>query len=286
MTPTYALADIALARRLERAEGCANAAFVDARAAREPASGACWREIAGAYAMFDTVGSAITQTFGLGVFVEPTDDDLLEIERFFEERGAEVFHEVSPLAGLALLPRLSARGYRPIELTSVMHRPVALPDERADVAAASHNDVRVRRAGPADADVYADTAVRGWSSEGAELADIVRGYAALTSAAHGVHTFLAELEGRPVAAAALAMHGGVAVLAGASTVPESRGRGAQAALLAARLRAAADAGCDLAMMGALPGSASQRNAERAGFRIAYTRIKWGRSPASDAASPS
>jgi hypothetical protein len=28
------------------------------------------------------------------------------------------------------------------------------------------------------------------------------------------------------------------------------------------------------MMGAQPGSASQRNAERHGFRIAYTRIKW------------
>jgi hypothetical protein len=28
------------------------------------------------------------------------------------------------------------------------------------------------------------------------------------------------------------------------------------------------------MMCAQPGSASQRNAERQGFRIAYTRIKW------------
>jgi hypothetical protein len=27
-------------------------------------------------------------------------------------------------------------------------------------------------------------------------------------------------------------------------------------------------------MGAAPGSASQRNAERQGFRIAYTRMKW------------
>ncbi|HYO16464.1 MAG TPA: hypothetical protein VE685_24980 [Thermoanaerobaculia bacterium] len=32
--------------------------------------------------------------------------------------------------------------------------------------------------------------------------------------------------------------------------------------------------CDLAMMCAHPGSASQRNAERHGFRIAYTRTKW------------
>jgi hypothetical protein len=28
------------------------------------------------------------------------------------------------------------------------------------------------------------------------------------------------------------------------------------------------------MMGANPGSGSQRNAERHGFRIAYTQIKW------------
>ena len=33
-------------------------------------------------------------------------------------------------------------------------------------------------------------------------------------------------------------------------------------------------GCDLAMMCAEPGSASQRSAQRQGFRIAYTRIKW------------
>jgi hypothetical protein len=41
------------------------------------------------------------------------------------------------------------------------------------------------------------------------------------------------------------------------------------------LRYAAEQGCDLAMMCAAPGSASQRNAERQGFRIAYTRITWG-----------
>ena len=30
------------------------------------------------------------------------------------------------------------------------------------------------------------------------------------------------------------------------------------------------------MMGAAPGSTSQTNAERQGFRIAYTRLKWQR----------
>ena len=52
------------------------------------------------------------------------------------------------------------------------------------------------------------------------------------------------------------------------------GRGAQHAILGARLRFAAERGCTLAMMCAQPGSGSQRNAERHGFRIAYTRTKW------------
>jgi hypothetical protein len=40
------------------------------------------------------------------------------------------------------------------------------------------------------------------------------------------------------------------------------------------MRYAADRGCDLAMMVAEAGSESQRNAERQGFRVAYTRMKW------------
>jgi hypothetical protein len=75
------------------------------------------------------------------------------------------------------------------------------------------------------------------------------------------------------------------VLAGASTVPEARRRGAQLALLHARLRYALDHGCDLAVMGAQPGSGSQRNAERQGFRVAYTRIKWRLSRAGSEVAP-
>jgi hypothetical protein len=60
----------------------------------------------------------------------------------------------------------------------------------------------------------------------------------------------------------------------AGAIPESRNLGAQNALLDARLRYAAASGCTLAIMGAAPGSQSQRNAEKNGFRIAYTRTKW------------
>jgi GNAT superfamily N-acetyltransferase len=260
--------DLELARRLERCEASANAAFVEARAKLAPDRGAAWLEHAGAYAMFDGVGSPLTQTFGFGVFTPAAADDLEVLERFLTERGAEPFHEVSPLAGNESLPILAACGYRPIELTSVMFRPI--PTEFAEETL-----VRTRIAAAADVEVWADTAAEGWS-ESPEVTAFIRDFGRVSASSKGTSPFFAELDGRPIATGALVIHGGVALLAGASTIPSARGQGAQRALLEARLRYAAQQGCDLAMICAAPGSTSQRNAERQGFRIAYTRIKWGK----------
>jgi len=64
---------------------------------------------------------------------------------------------------------------------------------------------------------------------------------------------------------------GVVELCSASTRPALRRQGVQAALIQARLQAAGREGDDLAMIVASVGSISQRNAERAGFRLAYTK---------------
>jgi GNAT superfamily N-acetyltransferase len=133
--------------------------------------------------------------------------------------------------------------------------------------------VCVRVIDPGEHELWAQTAARGWS-EFEELSDFMLGLSRISAKRTDALSFLAELDGRAVATGALSICEGVALLAGASTVPEARRRGAQLALLDARLGYAAEQGCDLAMMCAQPGSASQRNAERQGFRIAYTRIKW------------
>lgn len=269
--PRYPLVDLDLSRRLERAEADASASFADARARLRPASGAAWIEVGGAYAVYDGVGSPLTQTFGLGLFSEPSDADLDALEAFYRERDAEVFHEVSPLGSPSLLARLGERGYRPVELTSVLFRPTA-PDPAAPDLPGT--PVRVRRVAPEEAEHWARVAAEGWSTESAELGEFMLEIGEITARKRDSYCFFAELEGEPVAAGALSIAQGVALLAGASTVPAGRRRGAQQALLAERLRFAAERGCPLAMMGALPGSGSQRNAERRGFRIAYTRIKW------------
>jgi hypothetical protein len=105
--------DLELSRRLERAEGSACVQFAEARRRLFPESDSTWMECSGAWAVFDGVGSPVTQTFGLGLFEEITPASLDIIERFFLDRGAQVNHEVSPLAGAAALSLLCARNYRP-----------------------------------------------------------------------------------------------------------------------------------------------------------------------------
>jgi hypothetical protein len=265
---TMILADLNLARRLERAEGYACAMSVEARARFAPGAAASWIEVDGAYAMYDAPGSPINQTFGLGLFEDTTAGGMNRIEAFFRERGEPVHHETSPVAGRGLLALLVDRGYRPIEYSSVMYRPLD------SLGAQPRGAPVVRVIGPDEYDLWAGLMARAWS-DSSELGDVIYELCRVGAEAAGKKIFLAELDGIPVAGGALCLHGGVGLLAGAATVPEARRRGAQAALLDARLRYAAESGCDVAMMTAEhPGGGSQRNAERSGFRIAYTRVKY------------
>lgn len=265
---TGPLSDLALARRLESAEGHACRQFAAARQMLHPDCGSEWMEAGGVCAVFDGVDSPVTQTFGLGVFEKLTPETLDAIEEFFFARGAAVHYEVCPLAGVAAIDLLCARGYRPIEISSVLYQP--LTKTAAEIAA----NIAVRVAGPAEAGVWADVSARGWAHQNPELMAFIREFGAISFAREDSPCFLAELDGTPGAAGSLSIHDRVALFAGAATVPEMRRRGLQGALLAARMKYAFERGCDLAMMVAEAGGESQRNAERKGFRIAYTRTKW------------
>lgn len=270
MTLEYPFADIDLARRLERTEARSNAAFVEARARAFPDVGATWIEVAGANAMFDCAGSPVTQTFGLGVFQPVTAADMDTVEDFFQSRGADVFHEVCPFADPTVFAEFKERGYHPVEFSNVLYRPISA-DLR--LQASINERVKVRLIEKDEVQLWADTAFEGWS-EYTEVADFLRDLGQVSAQSDSL-SFLAELNGEAIAAGTLIIVDDVALLGGSSTVPRARRQGAQLALLQERLRYGAEQGCTVAMMVALPGSGSQRNAERHGFRIAYTRTKWG-----------
>jgi hypothetical protein len=261
--------DRALARRLERTEGAMGASFTSVRH-QLAAPGATWRDFDGTYAVFDGAESPMTQTFGLGVFAPTTPASIEGIEAFFTDRGAAALHEVSPLAGIETIALLVARGYQPIELSTVLVQAIAPTIEIPRAAG-----LGVRMVEPADDRAWIDASVLGWSDDPA-VGVLVRRLAAIAIANDAMLHFIVDRDGAPIATASMGIHDGVALLAGASTVPAGRGLGAQAMLLAARLIEARRRGCEIAMMVTDPGSTSQRNAERRGFRVAYTRTKWKR----------
>jgi GNAT superfamily N-acetyltransferase len=263
--------DLVLARRLEAAEGNACAQFALARRRLFPDSGSEAIRIAGADVVYDGPDSPTTQTFGLGMLEDPTGEALDQIEQFFTERGSSTLHEVSPFAGVATAQLLCDRGYQPIEISNVLYRPVeAVAESRVSAG------IEVHVIAPSEAGLWTEVNARGWTHDHPEFEEFMRQIGALLATREGSACFLATLDGVPAAAGALSLHRGVALFAGAATVPEHRRRGLQGALLQARMQYAQDQGCDLAMMVAEPGSNSQRNAQRQGFQIAYTRTKWMR----------
>jgi GNAT superfamily N-acetyltransferase len=269
--------DLALSQTLERTEARANADFVETRARLEPSIGAAWIEVAGTYAMFDGPESPCTQTFGLGMFEEANAEQLDELEKFFATRGAPVLHEVSPMADPSLMQLLSSRGYTPIELTSVMYREIESgvpPTESRLKAGLETAKLKTRIVDESEADLWARTSSAGWSTVMEGLGDFMLGFGQISARCNGAYPYLAELDGKAISTGMLFIYEDACILSGASTIPEARNQGAQNALLAARLKFAAERGCKLAIMGAAPGSQSQKNAQKNGFNIAYTRTKW------------
>jgi len=262
------LADIELARRLEPAEGYACLTYAQAHLRVSPNCGAAWLEHAGAQAVFDGVDSPLTQCFGFGVKTCAKGVDLDRFEHFFATLGAPTSIELSPLAGVEALDLLVSRGYRPIEISSVLYRDIAVPE--GDLPPG----VWGRRAEPSEKELWSRLSAEGWAEELPDMKEFLEEMGSIMAAREDPLFFLAGIGDEPGAAGAQFIHEGVALFAGSATIPRMRRRGLQAALLRARMQFAAERGCDLAMMVAMAGSGSQRNAERQGFRIAYTRTKW------------
>lgn len=119
-----------------------------------------------------------------------------------------------------------------------------------------------------DTEAFIEVLLAGFAADGSQAE-----YIANEHRSDSMLRYLAVVGDEPIAAAALSVHDGVAIVGGASTMPGHRGAGGQAALLRHRLAVAADLGCDLVVGTAAADSASGRNLLRTGFRV-IRRFGW------------
>ena len=261
-------AGLELARRLEAAEKRAGVACAEAHQRLNPDVGATVEEVAGGFSIFVGVRSPLTHALGLGMHGPVRAGEMDRLEHFYQVRGAAVTVDLCPLADPSLVELLGRRGYRVTEFNNVLVRKLAGEEIPPDVAS-------VRLANTDEEQLWAHTVGRGFLEKDDLTREEMEVGRAIWHTA-GARCYLALASGRAAAAGAIAVDSGLATLFADSTLLGFRGAGMQGALIRERLRAAVAAGCDLATAATLAGSVSQRNYERNGFEVAYTKATFVR----------
>lgn len=210
----------------------------------------------------------INRVTGLGLREPPTDAELDEIDAFFRDAGARYAIGVSPFAAPELRARLEARGFEPGYAWMKFRRGVVEQPPSVET------ELRVEEIGAEHGPAFGSVVARAYG-----LPDTSAEWLGSVAGAPGFRPFLAWAGDEPAGAGALFVGDGIGWLGLAATVPEHRRKGAQGAILAARLRAAAAA--ELGELATETGerlpdrpSSSYRNLLRFGFAEQYVRANY------------
>jgi GNAT superfamily N-acetyltransferase len=234
--------------------------FVEAAHLREqlralgPEAQARALEVAGGVAALTVpeFGRKLNHVTGAGVNEPLAAEQLEAVEVTYAARGMPVEVDLCPHAQPPALELLGARGYRVNAFTNVYWSELTAPLQAA-------TGLHLRRAGVEEHEHLIGLSVRGFAAHSKpRSAALLQALARAATARADTRLYVAESADGVVGSAAFALVptalGPVAYLYLASTLPEFRRRGVQAALLALRAREARNEGAVLATLTARPGT--------------------------------
>jgi hypothetical protein len=264
--------DAALARRIEAAECRLSLAIVDAVLARGGDAFAV--PLGEGAAVFSGSGSPINKVIGAGFGAPIPESTWAAVERRFADKGCPVRVEISTLADSAVGAALTRRGYVLTDFENVLGYDVS---DAGGAGLLTGDGMTIAR-NEGDLATWMDLVVQGFAQpdgspqssevfEDETLRQVFRDFAGSA----GFTRYIARVHRTNAGGAGLRLSEGIAQFCGASTLPAFRRRGVQAALLRCRLRDAAEAACDVAVVTTQPGSKSNHNAQRQGFALLYAR---------------
>lgn len=260
--------DKALARRFEAVEEMPQVLYARVFQKTRPEIGAAEEEICGGHMVFAGVGSPIGRATGIGLDQPLTAEVLDRVEEFYRSHQAPSQVDVCPLHDPAVFEMFKERGYGIAELNNVLYRKLNA-EEKFPAPPAG---VEIRRGKLEEAEALSAIVERAFFPDGAP--EPFQGLIAPLYQMEGAQAYAAVIEGKTVSCGTglvIPQHR-IFGLGGAGTLAEFRGRGLQTALLRARISAAAEAGCEYAVIVTQGGTTSQRNCERLGFRVAYSKV--------------
>lgn len=231
-------------------------------------------EVAGGIAACAQPGSWMNSAYGCGLTGPGTREDVRRLIDFHSSRGAEPRVEVAPFADKGFVAALADEKFVVRVFDTVFFRPLG-SGETIELDQAG-KDVVVEVVDPSresEVDEFTRVATSGFLPAGMsewpeEMLESMRRVVRHPR----VVCVRAMLDGRAVGAGSVEVSGEIAGLFGVSVLAEYRRRGAQQAMMQWRLRYAQERGALFATICSRPGVATERNAQRAGFRVAYTRV--------------
>ena len=258
------------ATRLERAFAATCRSIAAAMARLDPSCGAGALDLPAGVAVFAGAGSPLTQALAFGTGGPVTGADLDRIEAFLVPDGPGAPQvELCPFAHPTAAALLASRCYRIAEWQLAWTR--VAPAEPVGPVDPAPPGVEVRRVRPGEEDTCLRAILSGFL-ETDEIPDDALALMRPGAFADGHESWLALVDGEPAGGGTLSWADGVAFVNGCGVRPRFRRRGAQGALIRARLERARALGCDVVASTTQPGTASRRNMERHGFRVAYPKL--------------
>ena len=219
-------------------------------------------EAGNSFGSFTGIESPITQALGYLAA-----DEIATIAEFYRSHSTPWEVSVHPDSHPEALSNLLKLGAVPMGFESEY----ALPLPRLSaVRPCSNSRIQVYEIDDSELDKWGKVLHEGFGEE--EDPDSIDGLVSLLCGVTGFTRFMATWDGVPAAACHGFRRDNYAYLGGMTTKPVFRGRGIQAAMIEHRIRWAQDTGATMALVTASPGTSSERNILRAGFRLIYNRI--------------
>jgi ribosomal protein S18 acetylase RimI-like enzyme len=257
----------ALAQRLEEMEcfGCSE--YTQTHRVLYPEIRADSISVAGGEAFYCGPTSPISQAMALGMNGEVKESEVDKLEEFYQSRNSPINVEFCPYADPSLLKIFSQREYTMIENSNMLIREF----NKREVFKVNP-EINVYTVDEPEYEEWAQTIAKGFLTDESQLDFMLEIGHTFVNSKKSQH-FVAKIGDQFVGGGVLLIKNEIASLYGTSTIPQFRNRGVQSAIIEARLAYAVAAGCEIAMVTTMPGSNSQRNLERQGFRVIYTRSK-------------
>ncbi|TNF69181.1 MAG: GNAT family N-acetyltransferase [Gammaproteobacteria bacterium] len=225
-------------------------------------------DIEGGIASFCGEDDLLSKAIGIGLNGKVTKETLELIEQIYTKRHVNTVIDLCPLADSSILYFIKSRCYALTEYVNVMYLDLTkqLPEISlpSDVIIEQTDDIKLWHA----------VTVLGYTQRDSTTSHSLSRYFDCYANMEHVTAFIAKLDGVVVGGSVIAIgENGICEFNLSGTLLDFRGRGVQRALIAKRIEYAKKHGCKLVVAGFTPGSIPQRNCEKFGFKLAYTRTK-------------